>query len=139
MSYDARGRRAWVTRIQADPYTGEAVSWQSVFEHDSADRLTAMTFPDGDRVSYVFNDRRMLEGIRGGARMNADATPWVLEGVAYAPSSKVLEMTLGNGVAASYAYDMRGRLADLKAALPGGGAVVALWVSLRYGLDHPAD
>ena len=45
---------------------GLLTSYQSVFAYDSLDRLTTLTYPDGDHVGYTYNARNLPQSITGG-------------------------------------------------------------------------
>ena len=114
-SYDVRGRLDWVVRSLVDPRSGESVPYRTDFEYDTVDRTTAMTYPDGDRVAYEYNERNLLASISGGALSNRGDNDGVVILTGYTPSGQRTQYAYGNGVTALYGYDARKRLTSLQA------------------------
>lgn len=117
-SFDSRGRLTWTVKQIPDPETGVLVPYQTKMAYDAMDRLTTLTYPDGDRVNHIYNDRALLEQITGGALHNRNATPYILAGLEYTPSGQRLESLFGNGVTTTHAYDKRTRLTRLQTLAP---------------------
>ncbi|MHC1765845.1 MAG: RHS repeat-associated core domain-containing protein [Verrucomicrobiia bacterium] len=110
ISYDARGRVEWTVKRIPDPLLQAAaspVSYQSLFEYDSLDRMTRLVYPDQDEVRYEYNHRGMVERIIGGPAGT------ILSGSDYSPANQQVRVAYGNGVQSTYAYDARARLAQL--------------------------
>jgi RHS repeat-associated protein len=110
LSYDTRGRTAWKIKRIPDPKTGLLTSYQSVFAYDSLDRLTTLTYPDGDHVIYGYNARNLPQTITGGPSGH------IISGMTYKASGQLDTTTYGNGVDTSYSYDPRLRLRSLSTA-----------------------
>jgi len=114
-SFDARGRIEWAVKQIPDPVLAPtlefqlqtAVAYKTAFQHDSLDRVTRITYPDNDEVSYRYNARNLLAEITGGP------TGKILSGLGYLPSTQQERMDYGNGVRTTYAYDGRQRLSRL--------------------------
>ena len=109
MSYDARGRIEWQVKGILHPQTGELVSHASLLNYDSLDRVTALVYPDNDRVTYSYNQRGLLDAVGGGGFL-------ALTNLDYAPSGQLTRMYYGNGVSTTYRYDNRMRLDRLVTA-----------------------
>jgi len=62
-SYDPRGNPLWtVKRIkEGDGFRDYRTAWT----YDAMDRATSMTWPDDDKVRYIYNKRTLLESIPG--------------------------------------------------------------------------
>jgi RHS repeat-associated protein len=110
LSYDARGRTAWKIKRIPDPKTGLLASYMSQFAYDSLDRLTTLTYPDGDTAGYGYNARNLPQTITGGPSGN------IISGMTYKASGQLDTTTYGNGVGTDYAYDPRLRLRSLNTA-----------------------
>ncbi len=116
-SYDARGRVAFVVKRIPDPllqYSSppslQLVSYRTGFAYDSLDRVTTLTYPDDDQVSYAYNSRDLLQQIIGGP------SGAVISNIFYQPSAQLQQINYGNGVQTTYAYDPRLRLNSLLTA-----------------------
>jgi RHS repeat-associated protein len=113
LSYDGRGRTAWKIKRIPNPATagpGLLTSYQSAFAYDSLDRLTTLTYPDGDHVIYGYNARNLPQTITGGPSGH------IISGMTYKASGQLDTTSYGNGVGTSYQYDPRLRLRSLSTA-----------------------
>ncbi len=118
-SYDARGRMEWqVKRIPDTVFKHILVSWQTKYEYDSLDRVTRLTYPDGDRVAYGYNARNLLANVTGGP------TGFIVQSIQYRPSAQQSKIVYGNGVVTTYDYDPRLRLRDLDTDSPVSGKLI---------------
>ncbi|HEY6000776.1 MAG TPA: toxin TcdB middle/N-terminal domain-containing protein [bacterium] len=117
-SYDSRGNRTEALRRVRD--RGTSRDFLRQWEYDALDRVTAETFPDGDRATYEFNGGGLLERI-----------PGVVSGIDYLPSGAVGRIAYANGLASDYGYDPRNRLTGLTTAPAAGSAIQ----DLAYALD----
>ena len=118
-SYDPRGRLEWqVKRIPDTVFKHILVSWQTRYEYDSLDRVTRLTYPDGDRVSYGYNSRNLLESAVGGP------SGFIIKASSYRPSAQLSKIMYGNGVLTTYSYDPRLRLRDLDTDSPVDGKLI---------------
>ncbi|HVV70782.1 MAG TPA: hypothetical protein VHI52_04665, partial [Verrucomicrobiae bacterium] len=65
-SYDERGRVEWTIKRVPDPFlqvsnaSPPLVAYRTGFQYDSMDRVTRLTYPDNDQVSYEYNPRGLL-------------------------------------------------------------------------------
>lgn len=110
LSYDTRGRTAWKLKRIPDPRTGQLTSYLSQFSYDSLDRLTTLTYPDGDTAGYTYNARNLPHSITGGP------SGYIISGMTYKASGQLDSTAYGNGVSTAYAYDPRLRLRSLTTA-----------------------
>lgn len=113
-SYDARGRLAWSVRSLVDPRSQLPVPYRTSLEYDTMDRVTAVNYPDGDRVEYAYNERNLVEQISGGALSNVGGQGAVLTATSYSPSGQRLSFAYGNGTSSAFRYDARKRLTHLR-------------------------
>ncbi len=135
-SYDNRNRIAWTLKRIPDLGGNPAnlLSYQTGFEYDSLDRLTRLTYPDGDQVAYEYNDRSLISRIVGGP------TGSIVSNLVYCPSSQTQQLDYGNGVRSGYAYDSRLRLARLKTLGPAAtNGPRARLVDFTYGFDRASN
>ncbi|MBK1835056.1 hypothetical protein JIN78_13380 [Roseibacillus ishigakijimensis] len=110
-SYDERGRLVWQVKRLPDVVLSQVlVSYQTRYQYDSLDRVTAMVYPDSDEVGYTYNARNLLESIDG------ETVGSVISDIDYRPSSQLDSITYANGVSTTYDYDPRLRLHDLQTA-----------------------
>lgn len=107
-SYDARGNVAETVRRIG--FGADARTYRTTREHDSLGRLVSRTFPDGDRISYGYNSRALLESI-----------PGIVADIDYHPSGAVASIAYGSGVLTDYSFDPRGRLIGLRTTPPAAG------------------
>ncbi|MBN2450038.1 MAG: VCBS repeat-containing protein [Lentisphaeria bacterium] len=140
-SYDARGREAWVVKRIPDPIHGALLSYRTASAHDAMDRLVELVYPDGDRCTYEYNRRGLLERIAGGATANAAGTPWIVREAAYTPSGQPLSTSYGNGVSTGHAYDARLRLTRLRSmpSATGHGVPVSPLIDYAYSFDGASN
>jgi RHS repeat-associated protein len=61
---------------------------------DSADRLKALTYPDGETVSYTYNAAGQLSTVSG-----------YVAAMTWSPGGQLTSMTYANGTTTSYSYD----------------------------------
>ena len=103
-SFDHRGNPEWrVKRIDTLHGTRD---FKTAFKYDSADRVSEMTYPDGERVQQFYNERSLLKTI-----------PGFLTLVTYLPSGQILQEQLANGAVSDRAYDSRARMIRLQTSL----------------------
>ncbi|MDQ1257977.1 MAG: repeat-associated core domain protein, partial [Candidatus Hydrogenedentes bacterium] len=131
VSYDARGRARWIVKKIADPINGVLTPFRFAMTYDSADRVTWLTYPDDDRLVYEYNERRLVERIRGGASANLDDYPHIVNAVEYASSGQTLQTVYGNGIATDRGYDARQRLVATTSAPVSGPPIL----DYRYQFD----
>jgi RHS repeat-associated protein len=128
-SYDARGNRAWEAKRIADPFTGTLTAYTAAMTYDPMDRLVNLIYPDADQVSYAYNARNLISSIGGSAS--------ILSAAVYNPAGQRTRFRYGNGVEGSYRYDVRGRLAGLRAA--GDNGAGAPLIDFGYGYDPASN
>ena len=92
-SYDQRGRR-----VQEDKAIGGR-TFTNKTTYDSLDRVTTMTYPDGEVVQNSYDARGLLANVHSNT-YNLD----YLANSTYNPMGKVSSRTYGNGLVTSYDY-----------------------------------
>ena len=109
LSYDPRGNPVWSLRRIV--HAGLAQDFVSTMDYDASGRIVSMTYPDGDEISYIYNNRSLLHAI-----------PGIVDQMDYHPSGQLKAIDYANGLATTYAYDPRARLTELvtEAAVPAG-------------------
>jgi RHS repeat-associated protein len=122
-SFDERGRVEWSVKRVSDPsfqlpgpVSTQLAAYSTRFEYDSLDRVTRMTYPDNDEVTYQYNARSLLSGIGGGPAGT------IVSDIGYLPSAQQERIAYGNGVRTSYRYDERQRLNSLVTISEAGAA-----------------
>ena len=111
-SYDSRGRIEWAEKgilagVGKDPV---AYSWQNMY--DGLDRLTAIVFPDRERMTFSYNAQGLATTVRVG-----DVA--LVRAIEYTALGQLSRMALGNGLVEDYEYDRRLRLSGYRVARPG--------------------
>jgi RHS repeat-associated protein len=107
LSYDPWGRDSYEVKRVPDPITGALVSYTTRFRYDPQGRITVLTYPDNDLVRYEYNARGLVSRIYG------EVVGDLVRQVTYSPAGQITECRYGNGVATSFAFDSRLRLAAL--------------------------
>jgi len=108
LSYDERGRVAWVVKRVEEPFSGLLVGYKTEFEFDSLDRLKSLRYPDNDMVYYSYNTRGHIERISGGVGTS------LVPNLDYNAKDQVTQCDFGNGVRTRWQYDSRLRLAAVE-------------------------
>ncbi len=121
ISYDDRGNIA--RSVKRIAFNGSVSDYSSFCHTDAMGRVTEAVYPDGDRVSYLYNNGARLESI-----------PGILGRIDYTPAGKLHEIEYANGLQTSYSYDPRLRLSSLHTDTPAGtGSPLQ---NLSYGFDE---
>ena len=99
-SYNNRGNtKQTIKRIKNNStYT----DYSTGFFHDAMGRVVTMIYPDGEPVTYSYNNRTLL-----------DTVPGFIESIDYHASGQTEEIIYTNGVSTTYAYDPRQRLTEM--------------------------
>ena len=108
-SKDALGRLVSRVKRVRYPTTGQMIDYPFGMAYDAMDRVTCLTYPDGDQEVFSFGVNGKVNGISN-----------LVENVAYTESDQLSEIRYANGVRTTYAYDPRLRLTTLTTI--GGGA-----------------
>lgn len=111
-AYDSRGRPTWEVRRLPDLLNHQWVAYRTAMVYDPLDRVTRLTYPDNDFITFTYNDRTRLTGISGGPNGS------ILAGRTYTPSGQQESSTFGNGVITRHAYDARLRMTQMTAGQP---------------------
>lgn len=98
-SYDARGNTSGQSRFFVD----ENLEFVTLMSYDAANRLSAMTYPDGRTIKFTYNDQGLLESI-----------PGFVDNIDYIASGQLASMHYANGVVHDYDYDIRLRMNHLQ-------------------------
>ena len=130
-SYDHRGRNTWNVRTLPEPRTGQNVSYRVAQEYDVMGRVSRLTYPDNDFVSYEYNERMLPRKVRGGPN------GYIVSDRTYTPSGEVESTDFGNGIRTRYAYDARYRVRNLTTG--GGGFGPDGLIAYRYNFDPSSN
>lgn len=130
-AYDQRGRSSWQVRSMPEPLNGQLQSFRTTYDYDSIDRVTRLGYPDGDFVTFEYNERMALRRIRGGP------TGYIIADRAYTPSGQEESTTFGNAVISRFGYDTRLRMTSVRTG--GGGWGPDGLVSYRYSFDPASN
>ncbi len=100
-SYDPVGNVEWMVKRIAG---GDSKSdYRLSYMYDAMSRVKSMTYPDGDRIYYVYDDGALLQSI-----------PAIVSEILYHPSGQIDSILYANNVLTEYSYDPRYRLTRLK-------------------------
>ena len=87
--------------------------------YDVLGRLTTLTYPDGDVVSYTYNNQGGIETITLTPQANSPVL--IVSNVDYNAAGQITKIVYGNGVATDYSYNPQTlRLQDLQSTGPVG-------------------
>ena len=121
--YDAMGNVSKNVRTFAVPFSNKTYTFTMEFEYDSWGRACAITYPDGERVSYAYDCGGSLLSMRGAKGSTARN---YIDRVSYNIYGQRSRIDYGNGTSAEYRYDDLRRLSRLKTYAMQGGSQVAV-------------
>lgn len=122
--YDAPGRVTQTSRLL------DGTTYVLQQGYDAAGRVTSHTFPDGETVSYVYNDAGWLERIPGYVE-GAGGTP----GILYNARGQRTQITFVNGVTTALAYHPTSFRLTWLLTTGSGGTLQ----NLAYGYDNAGN
>ncbi|MCR4408546.1 MAG: PKD domain-containing protein [Anaerolineae bacterium] len=97
---DASGTTEYTSDVQGrlltETRTIDGVAYTTGFTYDPMDRVRTMTYPDGEVVTYTYNEQGLLESMAG-----QDAYVGNLD---YNALGQPTRLELGNGLATTYGY-----------------------------------
>ena len=108
--------------------TIDGESYATTYEYDIQGRIKNLTYPDGEVVTYAYNEGGMLEsitGVKGGVTQN------YVEEIRYNEYGKRTYRRYGNGTEQTYVYDPKTRLLDTFEAIKG----TETYLSYEYSFD----
>lgn len=112
-SKDALGRVVSRVKRVRYPTTGQMIDYTFGMAYDAMDRVTCLTYPDGDQEVFQFGANGKVTGISN-----------LVESVAYTESDQLSEIRYANGVRTKYTYDLRLRLKALETKISSNTNVV---------------
>ncbi|MCR5192893.1 MAG: hypothetical protein K6D59_06280 [Bacteroidales bacterium] len=127
LSYDALGNVTNEERTIVLPGTTIAYTFTTGYQYDSWGRMLAMTYPDGEEVTYTYlygGDLASMCGDKGSAHHD-----YIL-GITYNDFGQRSQISYGNGTQADYTYDALHRLSQLISVSPSG-----TMQKIRYTMD----
>jgi len=109
--YDKLGREIKSVKSLRDAEDGEATPYTVQREYDVLDRLTKLTYPDGEVVSYSYDTNSgLLESLRG--TKGAEVISYV-KNIAYNAKGQIKTIQYGNNVTTNYTYGQDLRLSQI--------------------------
>ncbi|MBI3868329.1 MAG: hypothetical protein HY299_07335 [Verrucomicrobia bacterium] len=134
-SYDGRGRATQIIRRLTDLNmalaAGESaplVSYSSVQEFDSFDRLVRFIYPDNDEIRQEFGSRNLVSRVIGGP------SGYIISNIAYFAHGRAKELHYGDGVVTTFRHDPRQRLTRITTQTSSGGVAGTL-IDFSYNYD----
>ena len=120
--YDQRGRPITITQ------TTDGIAFTTAYAYDSANRIKAMRYPDGENVSFGFNEAMQPNTLSGKAS--------IVTGATYTPMGQFSQIDFGNTTSAYYTYYNTGSAPSfrLKGIEVKKGTTSHL--NLQYGYDN---
>ena len=131
LSYDALGNISSDSRSFAVPYSNETYTFSMEFTYDCWGRMLAMTYPDGEVVSYSYDHGGNLSGMTGSK--NGVAYSYI-NGILYDCYGNRTSIEYGNLSHTSYTYDDLQRLSRMKTFAHNSGSE-ALIQDIEYTFD----
>jgi len=111
---------AFGNRVEKE-FTTQGVTYTTTMEYDGGDNLIAMTYPGGREVLFTRDELRRV--VRVEAEINGQLQT-IVEDITYRADGQIAGATYGNGLAASWEYDLQGRMVRQMLQDPGTGAIV---------------
>ena len=131
-SYDALGNVSKNVRTFAVPYSGHTYTFTMEYEYDSWGRMLAMTYPDGERVSYSYDHGGNLFSMSG----VKNSVPYrYVNSVIYDRYGNRSRIEHGNLSHTEYSYDDLQRLTRLRTYAHNSGNE-ALIQDIAYTFDN---
>lgn len=140
-SYDIRGRPEYTIKRLPDPVRYPSlmgsnapanpalVSYKTSMLFDSASRISNVTYPDNDQVTYQYSARSLLQAIPGGPNGT------ILSNIRYGPSGDILAEDFGNGVRSIWERDNRLRPTRIAAVRTQSVGLAPQIMDLGYQYD----
>ncbi len=104
-------------RTFALPFESKTYTFKMQYEYDSWNRIQTMTYPDGEVVTYGYNQGGMLKSVVG--NKNGVFSDYIKE-IHYNKYELKDTVTYGNGTGVRYMYDSILRLSHLRSACADG-------------------
>ena len=101
LDYDLRGRETSQVRRFDPAYGGR--EFRVTYAYDALNRLVAQGYPDGDRITFRYNRRNLLQAV------SLDSLGDIISKVDYGPNEQPYTLVLGNGMVRHHTYDRRAR------------------------------
>jgi RHS repeat-associated protein len=131
-SYDERGRLEWMVKRVREPGAGSVspvlTSYRTRLRHDALDRISQITYPDNDQITYHYSPRNVVERIGGTDGQD------IVASLGYLPSGQIREIEYGNRVRTTYEYDPRLRMTGVRTVSEAIQGTPAL-VHFEYSFD----
>ncbi|MFH0731293.1 MAG: RHS repeat-associated core domain-containing protein [Candidatus Omnitrophota bacterium] len=84
--------------------------------YDSMDRLVNLTYPDGETITYSYNESGALETVK---RLSSQGTVSYINNIDYTETGQIAKIEYANNTTTSYKYDLNTRqLQELKTLNP---------------------
>ena len=97
--YNQQGRVAKVRRTMVVP-NGKILTYVTEFKYDTWGRLLEMIYPDGEILTYSFNDAGLVNGVKGSKTYNYK----YIDGVDYDYLGRLKEIKFDNGMSKMVQY-----------------------------------
>ncbi|MBF0232657.1 MAG: EndoU domain-containing protein, partial [Desulfamplus sp.] len=123
-NYDKRGRQIKISR-NIEELNNPPLA--TVYEYDAFDRLSSLTYPDGDRSEYHYNERNLPKSIC------LDSVGMIVVDMHYNADEQKASISFGNGVLTSFNYDIHSRLKQVKSIK--SGQEQSVFTDLFYDYD----
>ena len=112
-----------VNRIKNATYPGGKVV---AYEYDSAGNKTKLTYPDGDHITYVYDELNRLDQVK-------NATSQIIADYTYDNLGRRTQVDYLNGSRATYIYDETSRLVSLDNKVINPESLIS---GFNYGYDN---
>ena len=115
--YGKLGEMIENSRTFAPSFENQTYTFKMQYEYDSWNRIQTMTYPDGEVVTYGYNQGGMLKSVVG--NKNGVFSDYIKE-IHYNKYELKDSVTYGNGTGVRYMYDSLLRLGHLRSACADG-------------------
>ncbi|WP_440948224.1 DUF2341 domain-containing protein [Methanosarcina sp. T3] len=88
-------------RVESETLTIDGTPYTTSYDYDSMDRVTGITYPNGEAVSLTYNAQTLLESVDG-----------VIDDLEYNARNQITRKEYSNGVITTYTYDSQKLLLD---------------------------
>ncbi|WP_048065292.1 DUF2341 domain-containing protein [Methanosarcina acetivorans] len=88
-------------RVESETLTIDGTPYTTSYDYDSMDRVTGITYPNGEAVSLTYNAQTLLESVDG-----------VIDDLDYNARNQITRKEYSNGVITTYTYDSQKLLLD---------------------------
>jgi RHS repeat-associated protein len=126
-TFDGNLRPASVTRYLLDPANDTRKTYTTSYEYNGGSQLSKIIYPSGQQKSVNHDDKGRAQSLT----YDPGDTSGYLTGMGYNIAGEIIGLTLGNGVAETYAYDTNRLQLATQTATKGATSLINLSYSYQ--------